>query len=757
MASLFTYSGERKRQTLQTRPYPVIASAQTISYPKKKKSWRDQLLLLRSIHIATITMPREKQKRGRRAQEKEKQEETKRKREDEEPEEPAVKRQRAASAEIGQEDFVPLDFGEGDAVEPTNDGDTPFYGLLDEEEADYFSKAAEILDLNQFQDVEERGIFVESVFEEAKGKELKIACSQSCSRLLERLISLSDIDQIRRLFGKFLGHFLHLVQHRFASHCCETLFTRAAPAVNHKASSKGKRNNDEQNEEQSDLSLADMFLQVVTELEGNWGYLLTERFASHTIRVLLLVLAGEPVDISSNNSVVASKRKEKIGVASTEAQKNEGSSLKQRAVPEAFVTTLKKVMKDMTSGLDDTYLRALATHHIGNPVLQLLVSLELTHFGKSVAKDPNSIIRRLIPEESLDEGTQSAIFLAGLLYDPVGSRLAETIVRHAPGKLFKNIHKNVIRERMSSLARNEIASYVLVRVLERIGRDDLQEDLDFIVPEVPSLIERSRVNVPKVLIERCIVRNVDTKSLAKALEASFDNDPAVRLRQLLKVEETEQPVEEGTNAEKADEEPEKQKQKKATPMQLHGSLLAQTMLEAPGSLSDLVYSGLLAISSDDLVAMSMSSTTSHVVQKALTVPTSTAQFRRQLLPRFCGHIKTLALDNSGSHVVDVLWEASKDVFFVKERLAQELADHEHELRDSFLGRAVWRNWSMDLYKRRRGEWKAKAKAAKDEADSTNSVEQKKPAKSKLDLARERFDNAEKSAKLRGNRTSIATK
>jgi nucleolar protein 9 len=181
------------------------------------------------------------------------------------------------------------------------------------------------------------------------------------------------------------------------------------------------------------------------------------------------------------------------------------------------------------------------------------------------------------------------------------------------------------------------------------------------------------------------------------------------------------------------------------------------MLEAPGALSDLVYSGLLATSSDDLVAMSMNSTTSHVVQKALTASTSTSQFRRQIIPRFCGHIKTLALDNSGSHVVDVLWEASKDVFFVKERLAQELADYEHELRDSFLGRAVWRNWSMDLYKRRRGEWKAKAKGAKDQTASANSAEHNKPAKSKLDLARERFDNAEKAAKLKASRTSIATK
>ncbi|KAH8692678.1 armadillo-type protein [Talaromyces proteolyticus] len=700
-------------------------------------------------------MPREKQKRGRRAQEREKkegEEEYKRKREDD-TEAPAVKRHRV-SAEIGSEDFVPLNVDEDDVQRPDSN-DTPFYGLLDPEEQDYFSKASEILELNQFQSPEERGLFVESVYEEAKGKELKIACSQSCSRLLEKVIALSDTNQIRRLFSKFLGNFLHLVQHRFASHCCETLFTMAAPALSDKATNRDKtkqRNNEEGDEEQT-LPLADMFLQVITELEGNWGYLLTERFASHTIRVLLLVLAGEPVDISSNNSVVASKKKEKIGVLPVDT-KDQAASITSRTVPGAFVPTLKKVMKDMTSGLDDTYLRALATHHIGNPVLQLLVSLELSHFGKSVSKDPKSIIHRLIPDDSMEEGAQSAIFLAGLLYDPVGSRLVETIVQHAPGKLFKNIHKNVIQDRISSLARNEIASYVLVRVLERIGRDDLQTDLDLIVPDIPSLIEKSRLNVPKVLIERCLVRNVDTTSLAKALVASLDRDPATRLHQLLKTEKDKKETEVEADTDKMNGNPEIQKSLSA--VQLHASLLAQTMLQAPGPLSDLIYAGLLAISSDDLIAMALNSRTSHVVQKALVAPTSTVQFRRQFIPRFSGYIKNLALDNSGSHVVDVLWEASKDVFFVKERLAQELSDNEQALRDSFLGRAVWRNWSMDLYKRRRGEWKAKAKGIVDQTGATKMIE-KKPVKSKLDLARERFDNAEKSAKLGGSMASIATK
>ena len=648
-------------------------------------------------------MPREKQKRGRRAEAKNGENDAKRKREDA-ADVRAAKRPKPLAE---TEEFIAFE-DDQENVPLTSMSDAPFYGLLDSEEQEYFSRANELLELNQFPDMEERRLFLESVYEEAKGKELKIACSQSCSRLMEKLISMSDVQQIRRLFNTFIGHFLYLVQHRFSSHCCETLFICAAPGVSDNFSKKDKKKSrDEPEVANPELSLADMFLKVVEELEGNWGYLLTDRFASHTIRLLLLVLAGEPIDMSSM-SVIASRKKERFGSTYTESPTETGISRK-RTVPDSFTFALKNAMTDMTSGLDDTYLRALSTHPLGNPVLQVLLSLELGHFGKSTAKDPNSITRRLIPEESLEEGSQSTVFLRGLLYDPVGSRLLEAIMRCAPGKLFRNIHKNIIGDRIGSLSRNEIASYVVVRVLERIGKDDLQSDMNLILPEIPGLIDRSRLIVPRVLIERCMARNVTMAPLTAILESAYDEDPAVRLEQLLKLQKPAS-IESGQ-----DPEPKVKSYKKNTvaPEKMHGSLLAQTMLRVPGPLGNLIYSSLLATPSETLLNLAKDATTSHVVQQALTLPTSSTPFRRQFTPHFFGHINELSLDSSGSHVVDSLWLATRDIFFVKERFAQELAQNELILRDSFYGRAVWKNWSMDLYKRRRGEWTQKAKGLDD--------------------------------------------
>lgn len=140
-------------------------------------------------------MPKEHKKRGRR------EEERKRKREAEDGEGDSKrlkKKDEIESIEIG-ETF------QQDAVDVTKPGELTYYGMLDDEEQEYFKRADEMLELNQFEDPEARNLFLASVYKEADGKELKIANSQSCSRLLERLILLSSPDQLKSLFQKFNG------------------------------------------------------------------------------------------------------------------------------------------------------------------------------------------------------------------------------------------------------------------------------------------------------------------------------------------------------------------------------------------------------------------------------------------------------------------------------------------------------------------------------------------------------------------------
>ncbi|KAI9834229.1 MAG: hypothetical protein M1819_003067 [Sarea resinae] len=689
-------------------------------------------------------MPKENKKRGRR-------EEKKRKRADEEETASAKKQKPEPQLEPDPQPDVEThvrphrleEEGEGDEEATNPLGAMPFYGLLDEHEQEYFRRADEMLELNQFTTPEERVLFLENVYREVEGKELKVANSQSCSRLMERLIMLSTPKQLKNLFEKFSGQFLHLVQHRFASHCCETLFVQSAPIVTKELTAPLEE--DEQKSTGGDVyvTMENLFLYTLNELEGNLGYLMTDRFASHTLRVLLVVLSGQPLAKSSTTSLLQSKKKEKIAITGMDNKPAE-LSLDKRTVPDSFQIAVDKMITETVSGLDTTYLRALATHPTGNPVLQLLLELELSRHGKAKAKAENSIMRKLLPDDLSEENTESASFINGLLYDPIGSRLLETIIKYAPGKTFKALYRTFLKERLGTLARNEVAGFAAIRALERLSKEDLEQANILLSPKIPVLLELSRTAVVKTLIERCAARGADITSIEEAFADAYGHDAENGLLKTLKLYEAEHKSDDQSAI--AAPKPDGQR--------LHGSLLVQSMLTVAGPLSGLVFDELLALPRPALLQMAKDPISSHILQISLTSTTSTPAFRRKMIPSFYGLIGELAINPSGSHLVDALWTATQGLLFIRERIAEELKDNETLLRDLYIGRAIWRNWMMDLYKRRKFEWLAKGKATDGEA--TNSPTTKEPAKSGIALAREKFAIAKaKKEKLNKSKGSHA--
>jgi nucleolar protein 9 len=136
-------------------------------------------------------MPKELKKRGRREEQK------KRKRGVDD--ESSAKRHKKEDVRQVQEE-QPVQNGANGEHQPQT-----FFGMLDEEEQEYFKKADEMLELDQFESSEDRSVFLASVWREAEEKELKLANDPSASRLLERLILLSTPDQLKGLFQKFSG------------------------------------------------------------------------------------------------------------------------------------------------------------------------------------------------------------------------------------------------------------------------------------------------------------------------------------------------------------------------------------------------------------------------------------------------------------------------------------------------------------------------------------------------------------------------
>ncbi|KXT03813.1 hypothetical protein AC578_713 [Pseudocercospora eumusae] len=683
-------------------------------------------------------MPKALQKRGRRMK----------RRRDDEPDDPVAESssKRQKSSEESGEQQQHGTHQDMSAAYPSTE--KAFFGVLDEDEQTFFKTQEELLESEDFASPEERAQLLSSIWKEASGKELKLACSQSCSRFLERVLRSSTSPQLKQVFQAFSGNFMHLLSHRFASHCCETLFTCAAPHVSEEL--KGKRAEPQAGVDHVYVSMENLFLHTIAELEGNIGFLLTDRYASHALRILLLIFSGQPISTDSMKTLLGSKRKEGHSEKSG-SRTGEDSTSKSRPVPKSFSAALEKLMNDSVAGLDTDKLRALATHPMANPTLQLLLTIELTYYGKQRGKDENSILRTLLPDDPFTAETESAAFISSLVYDPVGSHLVEKIIQHSPAKFWKSLYKSFFKERLLQYSRNEVATHVVCTILERLGYDDLLEAHELILPVIPNLLEKHWTTLTKTLIERCAVRDIDTQAIAVQIDqyyqdekGMFDIGKMLNPQQPRNSTDADLPVVQNgaVSSDKAELVGSTFFARPTEPTKVHFNILAQSMLIVSGSLSALVLDSLIALDSQTLIGMARDPIITRTMQQALTTNNSSMIQRRKLIQRFYGNIGEMALDKAASHVVDCIWEGTHGLAFIRERIAEELAENEASLRDSACGRAVWKNWKMDIYKRRRQEWirQSKLKASNDGFQSFSELDQKKnegTRKTPLQLARER--------------------
>lgn len=604
-----------------------------------------------------------------------------------------------------------------------------FFGMLSDQEQEYFRQVDEQLDVDDFPSQEERDMYLANVFVEAKGKEMKLACSQSCSRLMERLILMANSRQKKKLFEQFGSHFLNLVQHRFASHCCETLFLQSAPVVTRELS--GERDDQPAEGEEPDAeplpTMEEFFLLTLDELEGQLGYLLTDRFASHSLRVLLIILSGRPLEQAATKSLIHSRKKEKISAPWTSnATEEENKKDALRPVPSSFNAATKKIITDSTEGMDATALRLLARHPTGNPVLQLLLELDIalnsrkenTKAEDQPEEDSND--RRLLwqllpgaPASLKESSSEASEFINSMIYDPIGSRLLETLVTHCPGKLFKVIFKHNFGERIHSLVRNDVASYLGIRILSRLGKEDLAESVKKIIPEMPKLVSLSRFNVIKALFERCNIReaNSEVSALLRALVEAYGGDKKVLVPKLCIPEkeiESKKPSQQQSLA------------KNQNAVTSHGCHLVTTMLSISGAVSNAIQTSLVALSPDAIMGLATTSgPTAHVLTAAFETKSQNKAFHKVLVAALMRDVPGLALSDHGSKVLSavVMIPSKSDginlPFHMKQQIMNVLGDNEMDLRESFPGRKTWKAWQGDMWKTRTRDWIAWAKEVDD--------------------------------------------
>ncbi|KAK0611578.1 armadillo-type protein [Immersiella caudata] len=490
--------------------------------------------------------------------------------------------------------------------------------------------------------------------------------------------------------------------------------------------------------------MEELFLLTLDELEEHLPYLVSDRYGSHALRALLITLSGRPLKQVGTRSLLQSKKKEYITVDGASGLSGEFAS-QVRAVPESFGIAVQKIITDSTAGLDATALRVLAKHPTGNPTLQLLLELEFEISAKAKKSAPKakkkkkgeeeqeveeqergqeqaeSLLEKLVPSAPAsfsDEKSPAAEFVNSMMYDVVGSRLLETLITNCPGKIFKGLLATFFAPRIQSLLRNDIASYPALRVLLRLSKEDLADAVEKSLPHIPDFVQKGRFNVIKTFFERCHVRQATPQlnSLLQALTSALGNDHKHFIPKLCL---DDKPPADGDKKEKSFQ-PAEVKSKSA--LLSHASQLVTALLGIPGSPSKAIQTSITSLSSAQLLKLATESAfSSAILVKAFSTSSQNPNFHKVLVASLLPHAHELATNQHGSLTINAIIAAPSKgdgisvPFHAKENMMSQLEHHERDLRETWVGRSVWKTWKGDLWSHRRHDWVRWAKETDPEA------------------------------------------
>jgi nucleolar protein 9 len=559
------------------------------------------------------------------------------------------------------------------------DGPNTFFGLVDTTEIEYFKQAESTLNANAFESDEDRAGFVASVLEESKGKELKLVTNQICSKLIERLILYSNDDQLKQLFKSFNGFFVSLIHHKYASHCVETLLVRSAALIEKELSNPVIAGEDEEF-----VSIENLFLYFLNEIRPHLSEMITHQYASHSLRLLILIVSGRELPSSIKSNSTLRSKKSKIARKMIEIKDNADYG-RAFQTPSSFKEELKQFLDSIRARLDTKKAREMAIDKIGSPVLQLLILVE------GLVDRERQIWHLVFDKDDAEKNSTEGAFVEYLLSDPVGSHFFEKVIKDQRLKYVQRLYNLYMSDRIVKLAkRDTTGSYVVQGLLMKLKNAEVQQILDQLIPEMSILMTTNLEMGQSILNASDRIKNYKRDEIIAELTKKYT--PKEQESDIL---ESVLQLSTSTLGNTRDDWPTAEERRRA--------LFLEQLLGYDESFLKLTIDNLLLLPKERLIQMCAHGVFSHVVENVLN-PEVDIVYRRRLLNQLSGEIADMACNAYGSHIVDKLWAFTLKLNMYKERIAKELFEAKEKVKESTYGRLVWKNWNMELYVRKRPDW-----------------------------------------------------
>ncbi|CCF59765.1 hypothetical protein KAFR_0H03560 [Kazachstania africana CBS 2517] len=612
-------------------------------------------------------------------------------------------RGRKLLAKKKQEQFEPAPviseetYNENDRQEDTSNPQM-FYGVLDREELEYFKQAESTLTIDAFESPEEKQHFVTSIIEEAKGKELKLVTSQICSKLMERILLECDDIQLKQLFQVFNGMFYGMACHKYASHVLETLLVRATALVEKELLTPSF---DEVTKDDGVVlaSMENMFLYMLNELKPHMKEMINHQYASHTLRLVILILSSKVLPSSTQNNSTLRSKKSKIARKMIELKDNDDFN-KVYQTPESFKIQLREMLtqlyREFTNNATSrseisltlvSKFREYCVDKVASPVIQLIIQVEGIF-------DRDRSFWRLIFNTTEEKDPKEESFVEYLLSDPVGSHFLQNVTSFGRIKYVERLYNLYMKDRIVKLVkRDTTAAFVIQSLLKHLKSTQVKEILDALIPEL-SMLLNSNMDFGTAIINASdkndnYLREEVIEQLIKKYYPSESESKNI-LESCLQLSSS-------TLGNTRDDWPTAEERRR--------SLFLEQLIDYDDKFLNITIESMLALPEERLLQMCYHGVFSHVVEHVLQTTRVEIIKRRLLLNVLCKDAVNLSCNAYGSHIMDKLWEFTSKLTLYKERIANALNADAGKVKNSTYGRQVWKNWNLELFVRKRFDWK----------------------------------------------------
>ncbi|KAI9317229.1 armadillo-type protein [Dichotomocladium elegans] len=573
------------------------------------------------------------------------------------------------------------------------------YGRVEEQLMAYFKQVQESLDDPPFETAEEQRLFVDAVYHEVEGNELRLAVNPTCSLILEKLLTVSNPFQLRVFCDKLTGRTVELITDRNASHVCQRLVTLAADVVE-KEVQDGKPDNCEMDIDPSQgelLSMEQMILNMCEDILPEMGDLICQSYASHVIRVLIFVLAGKRIDdfrgqLRSKN---AKRFKEKYDPS---AQKVSVKASRTRLVPDSFKPMLQKLIADVAENATEEQLRGIVMDSNGSPVIQVL--LEALDDDKESEKIKTMFLDRMLwglltGEDTAATQTVRQAWFQNMIFDKVGSHMVQFIIKIAPSAVYKKMYVTLLRGKMLGYSKHAVANYVIQSVLSNARDSSQLKEMAAELGGFKFLLETGKYGVIRSLVEASVKLGVLQAEvmgwLIEAFGLKTDEDKKQFANCLIRMKPLEVYQELS-----ADEKTSSQN------FHIQGSLIFQEVMKMPSEQHSVLVGSFLSQKPEDTLKWCFSPLGSRAFESILRSDEVNIKVKKRVTKNLEGRFVALAKDKFGSHIIERCWEVAD--INTKEQIATELLKKEYDLADHYIGKCILWSCRIDQFKRRRQEW-----------------------------------------------------